>query len=68
MLSDFGFLDLFSERGSVAGAVTTGAADFLCAFGHREKFGGGLVGGERSVEVVSCWLADTAVTVVSTLP
>jgi len=34
MLGDFTFLDLFSERSTVAGAVATRAADFLGAFGH----------------------------------
>ena len=43
MLRDFTFLDLFSERGTVAGAVATRAADFLGAFGHDGIFvdGGG---------------------------
>jgi hypothetical protein len=38
MLGDFTFLDLFSERGTVAGAVATRAADFLGAFGHDGIF------------------------------
>jgi hypothetical protein len=37
VLGDFAFLDLFSERSTVAGSVTTGAADFLCAFGHGAR-------------------------------
>ena len=34
MLCDFALFDLFSERSTVAGAVTTCAADFFGAFGH----------------------------------
>ena len=43
VLRDFGFLDLLSERCTVTGSVATCAADFLCAFGHDERFGGELV-------------------------
>ena len=34
MLSDFALLYLFAEGSTIAGTITTGTADFLCAFGH----------------------------------
>ena len=34
MLYDFALFDLFSERSTVAGAVTTCAADFFDVFNH----------------------------------
>lgn len=40
VLGDFRLLDLLSERCTVAGSVTTCAADFFCAFGHSGMFGG----------------------------
>jgi|SRR5271170_1620513 len=38
MLSDFALLDLFSERGAVAGTVASRTADLLGAFGHGGMF------------------------------
>ena len=65
MLGDFGFLDLLSKRGTVAGSVTTCAADFLCAFGHCERFGGAV---ELSVVIWGFLIPNRIVTAIYLQP